>query len=93
MSIHVEPGAVVDPRAELDEEVHIGPFCVVGPKVRVGRGTQLVNSVSIIGNVTIGEHNRIFPGAVIGGEPQDISYRGTDTEVVILQPSESLQLQ
>jgi UDP-N-acetylglucosamine acyltransferase len=80
---HIEPTAVVDSRAELDEEVQVGPLCVVGPKVRIGRGTQLLSSVTIMGKVTIGQHNRIFPGAVIGGEPQDISYRGTETEVVI----------
>jgi UDP-N-acetylglucosamine acyltransferase len=83
MPIHVEPNAVVDPRAELDDNVRVGPFCVVGPKVRLGRGTHLISSVTILGRVTIGQHNRIFPGAVIGGEPQDISYRGSDTEVVI----------
>src|SRR6478672_3523143 len=83
MTTHVEPSAAVDPRAELDDEVRIGPFCVVGPKVRIGRGTHLINSVTIMGRVTIGQHNRVFAGAVIGGDPQDISYRGTDTEVVI----------
>src|SRR5262245_4444831 len=83
MSIHVEQSAVVDPRAELDEDVRIGPFCVVGPKARIGRGTHLINSVTIMGRVTIGQANRIFPGAVLGGEPQDVSYRGSDTEVVI----------
>jgi len=83
MPIHVEPSAVVDPRAELDDEVRIGAFCVVGPKARIGRGTHLINSVTIMGRVTIGQHNRIFPGAVLGGEPQDISYRGSDTQVII----------
>jgi UDP-N-acetylglucosamine acyltransferase len=80
---HIEPTAAVDPRAELDEEVRIGPFCVVGPKVRIGRGTQLINNVTVMGRVTIGERNRIFPGAVLGGDPQDISYRGSETQVVI----------
>jgi len=83
MPTHVEPTAVVDPRAELDDEVRIGPFCVVGPKARIGRGTHLINGVTVMGRVTIGQHNRIFPGAVLGGDPQDISYRGSDTEVVI----------
>jgi UDP-N-acetylglucosamine acyltransferase len=83
MAIHVEPTAVVDRRAELDDSVEVGPFCVVGPHARIGRGTQLQSNVTIMGRVTIGQHNRIFPGAVIGGDPQDISYRGTDTEVVI----------
>src|ERR1051325_9308485 len=83
MPIYTEPTAAVDPRAELDDDVRVGPFCVVGPKARIGRGTQLINSVTIMGRVTIGQPHRIFPGAVLGGEPQDISYRGTETEVVI----------
>lgn len=83
MPIHVEPSAVVDPRAELDEDVRVGPFCVIGPKVRIGCGTHLINNVTVMGRVTIGEHNRIFPGAVLGGDPQDISYRGSETEVIV----------
>jgi UDP-N-acetylglucosamine acyltransferase len=83
MPTHIESTAVVDPRAELDDEVRVGPFCVVGPKVRIGRGTHLINNVTVMGRVSIGQHNRIFPGAVLGGDPQDISYRGSDTEVVI----------
>src|SRR5262245_10179128 len=83
MTIHVEPSAAIDPRAELDDEVRVGPFCVVGPKARIGRGTHLLNNVTVMGRVTIGDHNRIFPGAVLGGDPQDISYRGSDTEVLI----------
>jgi UDP-N-acetylglucosamine acyltransferase len=83
MSPHVDPHAAVDPRAELADDVVVGPFCVVGPQVRIGRGTVLINSVTVMGKVTIGEGNKIYPGAVIGGEPQDISYRGSQTEVVI----------
>ncbi|HEY2149135.1 MAG TPA: acyl-ACP--UDP-N-acetylglucosamine O-acyltransferase, partial [Pirellulales bacterium] len=33
--------------------------------------------------VTLGEHNHLFPGVVIGGHPQDVSYRGSDTQVII----------
>jgi UDP-N-acetylglucosamine acyltransferase len=75
--------AVIDSRAEIDDDVEIGPFCVIGPKVRIGRGTRLENNVTLMGNVTIGFDNHIYPNAVIGGEPQDISYRGSDTQVVI----------
>jgi UDP-N-acetylglucosamine acyltransferase len=75
--------AVVDERASLAEDVHIGPFCVVGPEAAIGRGTRLIASVAVLGRVTIGERNVIHPGAVIGGEPQDLTYRGSPTEVVI----------
>jgi UDP-N-acetylglucosamine acyltransferase len=75
--------ACVDPQAEIDEDVEIGPFCSVGAHVRIGRGTKLENGVTLMGRVTLGEFNHLFPGAVIGGAPQDITYRGTDTEVLI----------
>lgn len=75
--------ADVDPRAEIGGGVVIGPFCVVGPHARLGAGTRLLNNVSILGHVTIGRENVVFPGAVIGGDPQDISYRGSPTQVVL----------
>ncbi len=75
--------ADVDPRAEIGSDVEIGPFCVVGPDAKIGRGTVLINSVSVLGHVEIGEDNRISPGTVIGGEPQDVSYRGTVTKVLV----------
>jgi UDP-N-acetylglucosamine acyltransferase len=83
MSVTIAAGAAVDPRAEIDDEVQIGPFCTVGPHVRIGRGTKLENSVSILGRVTIGRDNLLYPGAVVGGAPQDVGYRGGDTQVVI----------
>lgn len=83
MASYVAEHASVDPRAEIAEDVEIGPYCVIGPHVRIGRGTRLENSVTIIGHVTIGQHNHIHPGVVIGGEPQDLSYQGTDTRVEI----------
>ncbi len=73
----------IHPRAEIDDDVEIGPFCVIGPNVKIGRGTRLENHVTLMGNVAIGEENHIYPNVVIGGEPQDISYRGTDTQVIL----------
>ncbi|MFP6657340.1 MAG: acyl-ACP--UDP-N-acetylglucosamine O-acyltransferase [Pirellulales bacterium] len=75
--------AAIDPRAEIDDDVEIGPFCVVGPHVRIGRGTQLENNVTLMGDVTIGAFNHVYPGAVIGAEPQDVSYQGSPTKVKI----------
>ncbi|MBM3998762.1 MAG: acyl-ACP--UDP-N-acetylglucosamine O-acyltransferase [Planctomycetes bacterium] len=83
MATYVAPNAEVSPEAQLDDEVYVGPFCVIGPDVTIGRGTRLENSVSIMGWATIGADNRIFPGAVVGGDPQDLSYRNTRTRVVI----------
>lgn len=83
MATKISPSAVVDPHAELGADVEIGPFCVIGPQVTIGRGTRLENNVTLMGRVTLGEHNHLFPGVVIGGPPQDLSYRGEDTQVTI----------
>jgi UDP-N-acetylglucosamine acyltransferase len=83
MATYVSEHVAIDSRAEIDVDVEIGPFCVIGPHARIGKGTRLENNVTIMGHVTIGQHNHIYPGVVIGGEPQDVSYRGSDTQVVI----------
>jgi len=83
MTALVDDNAIVAPQAQIDKDVEIGPFCVVGPQAIIGRGTRLENGVTIMGRVTIGQRNYIYPGAVIGGEPQDISYLGSETQVVI----------
>ncbi|MGE0756030.1 MAG: acyl-ACP--UDP-N-acetylglucosamine O-acyltransferase [Pirellulaceae bacterium] len=83
MGTRIAPTAVVDPGAEIDVDVEVGPFCVVGPECRIGRGTQLLSQVTLMGRVTLGQHNRLYPGVVVGGEPQDLTYRGEPTEVVI----------
>lgn len=80
---HIHPTAVVDSRAELAQEVNVGPHCVIGPEAYIGRGTRLMGGVTIIGRVRLGEENCVFPGAVLGGDPQDVSYRGSDTELII----------
>ncbi len=83
MATYIAEQAAIDPRAEIDDDVEIGPFCVIGPHVRIGRGTRLENNVTLMGHVALGQRNHVYPGAVIGAEPQDISYRGSTTEVVI----------
>ena len=79
----ISSSADVDPRAEIADGVTIGPFCLVGPDVRIGAGTKLESNVTVKGRVTIGESNHFHPNVVLGGEPQDISYQGTPTEVRI----------
>jgi len=83
MATYVADNVSIDPRAEIDDEVEIGPFCVIGPHVRIGRGTRLENNVTLMGHTFLGEFNHVYPNAVIGGEPQDVSYCGGDTKVVI----------
>lgn len=81
MAIH--PKALVDPQAEIADDVEIGPFSVIGPKVKIDAGSWLGPHVVITGRTTIGRNNRIFQFASLGEEPQDKKYAGEDTELVI----------
>lgn len=66
----VHPSSIVDRRAELADDVVVGPFCNVEAGVRIGAGTRLLSHVVVTGNTTIGARNVIHPFAVIGGEAQ-----------------------
>ena len=83
MTTTISPLALVEPGAELGANVRIGPFCHVGPHVRVSDDTVLESHVVVRGRTTIGKRNRFLPHTVIGGDPQDISYRASDTAVQI----------
>jgi UDP-N-acetylglucosamine acyltransferase len=81
MDIH--PTALVSSQAELAEDVAIGAYSIIGPKVTIGAGTVVGPHAVIDGRTTIGARNRIFPFASIGYPPQDMSYRGGDTQLII----------
>ncbi|GAB3659939.1 acyl-ACP--UDP-N-acetylglucosamine O-acyltransferase [Ramlibacter alkalitolerans] len=80
---NIHPTAIVDPQAELDASVAIGPYTIVGPHVKIGAGTTVGPHVVLEGHTTIGRHNRIFQFGSIGAANQDKKYRDEPTELVI----------
>jgi UDP-N-acetylglucosamine acyltransferase len=79
----IHPTAVIHPKAELHETVQVGPYAVIGEHVRIGANTVVGAHVVIDGWTEIGEDNQIFPGAVLGTEPQDLKYNGAPSQLVI----------
>jgi len=75
--------AVVDPGAEIGENVEIGPYSVIGAGVTIGEGTWIGPHVVLRGPTSIGRDNRIFQFASVGDEPQDKKYAGEDTRLEI----------
>ena len=75
--------ALVDPGAELDSSVTVGPYTVIGPHVRVGAGTTIGPHCVLEGHTTIGQDNRIFQFNSLGAIPQDKKYAGEPCELVI----------
>jgi len=79
----IAPTATVDPKAIIADDVHIGPGCYIGPEVTVGRGSRLIANVTVLGKTRLGEHNVCYPAVVLGAAPQDLKYKGGDTELII----------
>ena len=75
--------AQIDSSAEIDEGVSIGPFAVIGPNVKIHSGTVIEGNAFIHKNTLIGKNNLIFPFASIGGDPQDLKYKGEETYLEI----------
>lgn len=72
----IHPLAVVDPGARLGEDVTVGPFCWVGPDVTLGDGVVLDSHVRVEGRTTLGPRVHVHAGAVLGGPPQDLKWKG-----------------
>lgn len=70
----IHEAAIVSPDARLGKGVKIGPFCVVGPDVELGDGVCLHNGVTIHGRTRVDEKCEIFPGVVIGTQPQILGF-------------------
>ena len=82
-NVNIHDSADVSPKAELGEGVHVGSGAVIGPDVIIGPNTWIGPNVIIEGRVKIGSNNKIFPGACIGLQPQDLKYKGDLTDVLI----------
>jgi UDP-N-acetylglucosamine acyltransferase len=83
MTALIHPTAIIDPQAQLDSSVSIGPYSVIGPHVRIGAGTTVGPHAVIEGHTTIGQDNRIFQFTSLGAVPQDKKYAGEPCELVI----------
>jgi len=79
----IHPTAIVDPGAQLDVDVEIGPYSVVGAHVRIGAGTRVGPHCVIDGHTEIGRDNLFYRFCSIGGMPQDKKYAGEPTRLLI----------
>ena len=83
MTSLIHPTAIVDPAACLGAGVSVGPYSVIGPMVEIGEGTEIGAHCVITGRTRLGKKNRIFTGAVVGSEPQDVKFHGETTYLEI----------
>ncbi|MBC8439772.1 MAG: acyl-ACP--UDP-N-acetylglucosamine O-acyltransferase [Deltaproteobacteria bacterium] len=79
----IHPTAIIDPCAQIDANVAIGPYAIVKSDVHIGSGTTIGPYTTIEKYVTIGENCQIFPYAAIGCAPQDLKFQGEKTYLKI----------
>ena len=77
------PTAIIDPKAKLDDDVTIGPYCVIGSEVKIGSGTILESHVILKGNTKLGKKNHLYQFSTVGDDSPDKKYKGEATKLII----------
>lgn len=75
--------AYVHPEAKLGENVIVEPFAYVDQNTEIGDGTRVMTHATVLSGARIGKDCTIFPHATVAGIPQDLKFRGEDTEAII----------
>ena len=82
-SARIHPTALIDPEAEIADDVQVGPHVVVEGQVRVGPGCTLKNGCHLIGPLNMGGHNTVHSYAVLGDVPQHLKYNGAPSRLEV----------
>lgn len=79
----IDSRAIIDPAAELAENVEVGPWSIIGPDVKIGRGSVIASHVVVKGPTVIGENNKIYQFSSVGEDTPDLKYNGEPTRLVM----------
>ena len=82
MTNKIHSTAVIHETAKIGQNVEIGAYTVIGENCVIEDGCKIAQSANIQ-FAHIGKNTRISPFASIGGEPQDLGYKGEKTGVII----------
>ena len=79
----ISPNAFIHPNANVGNNVKIEPFAYIDDNTEIGDGTYIMANANIRYGSRIGQNCTIFPGAVVGGVPQDLKFEGEDSLAII----------
>lgn len=83
MSVVIHPTAIVDPGARIGDGTQIGAFAIVGENCVIGDNCVIAARATLERNVTLGRDVKVGVGTVLGGDPQDLKYKGEPTIVEV----------
>ena len=79
----IHPSALVSPDAQLGANVEVGPFAIIGEGCEVGDGCVIGPRATLERNVKLAANVKVGIGSVLGGDPQDLKFRGEYTTVEV----------
>jgi UDP-N-acetylglucosamine acyltransferase len=82
-TLDIHPSAIVHPNAELGNGVTVGPYALVGEHCVVGDDCVIASRAVLERNVILGQGVKVGIGTVLGGDPQDLKFKGEHTTVQI----------
>jgi UDP-N-acetylglucosamine acyltransferase len=83
MMSQVHPNSFISKDVELGSNVIIGPFCYLNGNIKIDNNTELKSHVTISGKTSIGKNNKFYPFSNIGCDPQDLKFKGEESELII----------
>ena len=83
MMFQIHPNSIISKEVQLGNNVKIGPFCYLNGNIKIDDNTELKSHVSITGKTSIGKKNIFYPFSNIGCDPQDLKFKGEDSELNI----------
>ncbi|MDB4880114.1 MAG: UDP-N-acetylglucosamine acyltransferase [Gemmatimonadetes bacterium] len=83
MTARIHPSAIVAADAKIGADVEIGPFAIVGEGCTIGDGSVLAARATLERNVILGANVKVGSGTILGGDPQDLKFKGEHTTVEI----------
>ena len=83
MTFQVHPSSYISDKVKLADNVKIGPYCYLNGNINIGENTELKSHVVVSGNTNIGKNNTFYPFSNIGCDPQDLKFKGEDSNLFI----------
>jgi UDP-N-acetylglucosamine acyltransferase len=83
----IHPTALIHADAQIDPTAEIGPYVIIDGPVKIGPGVKVEAHAQLVGDVTIGSGTTIGRAAIIGTDPQDLSFKPETLSGVIIGES------
>jgi len=83
VTLGIHPTALIDPAAQIAASAEIGAFAIIGPNVAVGERCRIGARATLERNVRLADGVQVGSGSILGGDPQDLKFRGEETWVTI----------